>query len=86
MKIEVTEEDIKNGKRFSPGECPIALAIQRATGKRATVGTIYATTWEGDVPKIYNLPQTAIVFIRNFDSKTRVVSPFEFELEENTYA
>lgn len=29
MKINVTENDIKNGKRNNPNECPIALAINR---------------------------------------------------------
>ena len=29
VKIEVTEEDIKNGERWMADKCPVALALNR---------------------------------------------------------
>jgi hypothetical protein len=37
LTIDVTEDDIRHGKRCSFGLCPISLAAIRATGRAAVV-------------------------------------------------
>jgi hypothetical protein len=39
IKIDVTDEDIKKGQSFESEECPVALAIKRATGLPVRVNT-----------------------------------------------
>lgn len=85
MKIEVTMEDIKNGVRMSCKQCPIALAIQRATGDpNWTVGFGFAR--QENAPNSIILPESAFTFIRNFDYGHRltgdyILKPFTFELD-----
>jgi len=78
--IEVTEEDIKNGKRFDISRCPVALAIQRITGldpDQISVGVSYC--------KIGNTGKTIFPFtdpiilhwIERFD-KLIPVQPIKF--------
>lgn len=87
MKVNVTQEDINNGKRQDCQECPIALAIKRAcTGSikvwakplRCMIVTESVTF--GTVIKRYDTPEAATVFMSDFD-KNLSVQPIEFYLE-----
>lgn len=81
MKIVVTEEDITNGKRHAPYSCPIALAIQRATGY--SILAVYPKSGgRGAVRigyKIIPIPMAVNQAIMKFDSENKM-EPFEFEL------
>lgn len=80
MLIQVTEEHIKNGEKGSCSACPIALAIQEATGLDCTVGgpslTLYFPL---GMYKQIALPDECTLFIINYDSGI-AEEPFSFEL------
>lgn len=84
MKIQVTAEDIANGKREDCNYCPIALAVGRATHcKRVSVGR-RIIMW--DIRFVQSksawMPSVAKEFINVFDAfGSNYVSPFEFEVE-----
>lgn len=81
-KIEIKPIDIKRGVRASCDECPVALAISRATristkwlsvtDERMTV--FMETGWVE-----YRLPKKATTFIERFDDE-KPVKPFSFVL------
>jgi hypothetical protein len=75
MKIIVTKEDIERGRHWSESLCPVALAVQHATGKNALVSYILGV--EGYVSEV--APQSVREFIERFDAN-RPVEPFEFDL------
>jgi hypothetical protein len=78
--ITVTQEDIDNGSTIIPSECPIALAVARATGRKVSfVGPITGVVFDTS-PKTHLLPESAADFIVLFDLG-REVCPFSFELE-----
>lgn len=74
--IDVTEEDIRNGK-FSNFHCPIALAGTRALGRLCAVGL--TTLWVYKTGQSGYLPIEARDFVDAFDGH-RNVQPFSFEL------
>lgn len=76
MKITVTEEHIRRGRRRACSACPLALAISEAVGMRMEVGVL--STW-CDPAKLITLPEEAQEFIDRFD-RGRKVHPFSFEL------
>ncbi len=85
--IEVTQEDIENGKRHSCDKCPIALAVQRTFKERWIVSATFAAPYQR--PGVADLPNEAMSFVVAFDADTNVF-PFAFELNdlkenENTY-
>lgn len=82
MNVQVTENDIAEGKRYSCYRCPIALAVHRACERAG---------WH-DIPEIIVtlthascgehgafLPSAAQRFIADFDRRDKV-RPFNFEL------
>ena len=84
MKISVTQEDIDNGAWRSCSECPIALAIRRATclgPEQVEVRTKYV----GLLKYHYTtqLPATAANFILLYDciDTWQDCRPIEFELD-----
>lgn len=81
MKVEVTAEDIAMGQRYSAEKCPVALAIERATGRRAIAGltTIHWYPPGESWMCRQGLPREVARFIRAFDHG-RPVSPFSFSL------
>lgn len=84
MTIQVTQEDIDNGERSRCERCPIALAIQRATGARySTVGITTAMISDAiSLATVYGLPQIATTWLMRFDmSGPKMVQPFTFEME-----
>jgi hypothetical protein len=80
MKICVTAEDIKKGRRGSPKRCPIALATKRACGVRAVVGTD-GTMWveTSSACVEISLSLAAMNFVDDFDLGL-AVGPFEFDV------
>jgi len=84
MIIQVTQEDIDNGRRSSSSHCPVALAFARALGidnRQVVVGPSYMYSNLLDANKKYNTPSIACGFIIFYDSGQKV-HPFEFELGE----
>lgn len=86
VKITVTDDDIKQGKRYKPQKCPIALAAKRSfPGKVIIVGTEHLSVYESetflDRLAKYGLCQAAKAFRHNFDQHG-LGAPFEFELGE----
>ncbi len=79
MKISVTIDDIADG--LAGTECPIKLAVMRATAlsaKEFSIGPIAMVLW--DTKRRIELPRPAKRFVARFDSE-RVVDPFEFEFD-----
>lgn len=81
MKVIVTQEDIDaanlaraQGGYFSPEQCAIAKAVQR-TYPGASVGSIGIY---GGADTVGYMPQSALDWMRNFDTGNKV-QPFEFE-------
>jgi hypothetical protein len=81
MRIEVTQEDIGNGKRKSCWGCPIALAVGRTAnlsfGERF-VGSTFIEWFDGRWHRS-EVPPLAAQFIEAFDAG-KPVKPFSFEL------
>lgn len=95
MQITVTQDDIDNGAQCNCTDCPIALAVRRATGGCGVqVGQrwvdIYDTTDRWPVSAAagsYSLPQSAQIFVETFDDDEggpAAVEPFAFELARRT--
>jgi hypothetical protein len=88
MLVSVTAKDIAAGLRADCGECPIALAMRRATGMTENRFTAAYVAVTGDRATLcrgkrkphedWRLPQEAVSFQRAFDAG-RPVEPFEFE-------
>lgn len=76
-KIHVTALDIKQGVRFNPECCPIALALRRELQmwgeEDICVSRVTIDIEEQRIPT----PKSALRFIRKFDEK-RPVKPFNF--------
>lgn len=90
MKIQVTQEDIKNGIRGSTTKCPVALACQRALGPDAVAcgraiytGVVQHAKPSNWVVKEYGamflVPPQVRVWIQDYDDCVPV-APIEFEL------
>lgn len=82
MRIEVTADDVRKGKRMDSARCPVAIAINRARGffHRMRVGrTAVASriTWIGCTPILNSINVSR--FIAEFDAGHEV-APFTFDL------
>jgi len=86
VRVEVTAEDIKAGKRESAEECPIALACRRAGLIDAVVGEDGGIDYRCHPDDVCwtNIPdgssEERMRFVGDFDSR-RDVQPFAFEVE-----
>lgn len=76
--IDVKQLDIDTGLKGDCALCPIARALDRATGESWRVHSSWATR-SGDSFKTH-LPLEAVRFIDLFD-EGRPVKPFSFDLE-----
>lgn len=79
MYVEVTQDDIYNGRRQDCCLCPVALAIKRA-GLYVEVDTNMVVTWKSGpvyIATYWRLPFIAREFIAAFDY-SRPVKPFGF--------
>jgi hypothetical protein len=79
MWIHVTSEDIAQGQRKKAYLCPVALALNRATGMKWVV-CMNAAQVSGRDSTLTKLPREATLFINAFDLDEGV-SPFKFFLE-----
>jgi hypothetical protein len=81
MLICVTQEHIQRGEEGSITGCPIALALNEATGMGWGVGSTQAHLLNGQtIVNHVNLPLTATDFIFRFDNAlVETLKPFEFE-------
>lgn len=81
IKIDVTEADIASGERGSACDCPIAIAIRRATGcSRVYVSYDWPRfTFAGKIYDISFENTKAYDFVSAFDNG-HLVQPFSFEL------
>lgn len=78
MIVDVTDRDIHDGQQGVSNACPIALALNRCTGRRWKVSGDRAENEDGG--RIV-LPVTTIEFQDNFD-EGHPVSPFSFEVPD----
>lgn len=79
MLVEVTADDIKNGRRGSPGCCPVALAMSRAFGADYRCGsTIYRKATEGGFQP---MPHVVTQRIVRFDIGEQM-EPFSFHVPD----
>ncbi len=83
MRIQVTEDDIKRGVRYSCSLCPIARAIRRATGQHPVIldGSRFVKIGEGLAFAEVEIPRDADIWRLDFDNQNGTVKPFEFELD-----
>ncbi len=83
MKLNITEDHIKNGKPEESEYCPIALAVKEQFQNTSSIWVssnfIYLRVC--NECKTYKLPANAQLFIRNFDSNLSV-EPITIELTE----
>lgn len=78
MKINVTQEDIDNGKVRNSCYCPVALAMRRVTKETWSVTGI-GLFCDSKIGLNKSTPKSVLQFIRAFDIGMPV-SPFEFEV------
>ena len=76
MKIIVTEEHIRKGKRRDPLNCPIALAIKKHTIWISIVGKTNIFMSNVSI----ETPEKVADAIAAFD-ETGTMTPFEFEID-----
>jgi hypothetical protein len=77
VKITVTQEDIDRGQRKSMTKCPVARAVQAATGAEhvsVARSTIVVDFWSGVRPDV------VAEFIKRYDYGFDV-QPFEFDMD-----
>lgn len=85
IMLNVTDEDIKQGKPGDPCACAVALALTREFQQPCTVGSSYAYVHSFDDPnndpKYYiTLPYQVRAFISDVDADIKV-QPFSHQLE-----
>lgn len=81
MKIKITQEDIVQGTKTSPCNCPIALAcIKHFITTGVYVSKSRVEIWRSETSNgIYKLDKIGRKFIKDFDLDL-TVSPCEVEL------
>lgn len=79
MKIEVTQEDIKNGHRRDAYRCPVALASKRATGFSVRATQVDITIEHDHNHRKFRTPLEVGRFIHEYD-QALPVHPITFEL------
>lgn len=83
IKINVTEEDILNGKQGNIHGCAIALAIERELAKRSETPVIEVGGCIRVDGKTYKLPKKGQQFVGKFDHNRKSAKPFSFMLRED---
>lgn len=78
MKITLTAEHIKNGKRNTPDQCAFTLALIDAG--YFPVKVEYDGFSTGD--KFYEFPKWVQILIEFYDDGEFLLPPYEFEVEE----
>ena len=84
MLIEVTDDDIANGKPMQEGFCPVALAMRRIGLEDVHVGGHgVGFRVPGRERVIKFLMPSVRNFIKRFDEYECGLEPFSFELDED---
>ena len=84
--VKLMKKHIKNGEKYHPYKCPIALAVKEQC--KLNVIAIHLSQCmifdnkSGMVNRIISLPRSVCRFINNFD-KGMPVKPFNFRLVYN---
>lgn len=79
--VRVTRRDIERGDKGSPCGCPVARALQRATGNpTVTVGTYSFSLSNGRERKRFELGSNMKNFIEAFDKGITPLEPFKSEV------
>jgi hypothetical protein len=88
MQIEITDTEIKHGRRFSFCSCPIALGLLRQVpGAKSVIVSLVSIEVRGERGKRIASGLTSDAtydFILNFDNK-KPVAPFAFELPDERF-
>lgn len=80
MIVAVTQEHIDKGCRYDAGGCPLALAIDAATGLGSVVRADVIYLYDrGELRGMAGHTEETARFMHEFDAG-RPVEPFEFEL------
>ena len=82
MRVEVTAEHIRRGKKNDCFLCPVALAVSGACGRRvnAAVRQIGVKNRNGEDYGYVDTPVPAQQFMKAFD-RGEAVEPFAFDLD-----
>jgi hypothetical protein len=78
MRLTVTAEDIRDGKRESCSSCPMALALNRAGFETAYVNLWFVRESANGLP-LFSLSESAMQFVSDFDAG-KPVQPATFVL------
>lgn len=87
MRVEVTRQNIEDGRPWDEHACPIALALDSMDLNSVEVMTKMAYCWDSQrgVVMEAELPKEARDFIRDFDEsedeEARLLEPFSFDIE-----
>jgi hypothetical protein len=80
MLIEVTRQDVEEGRACESGRCPVAMAIRRAVGcSYVAVNVECVLLGDGRLTRAIGLPFDVGEAIALFD-RAGVMTPFSFEL------
>jgi hypothetical protein len=77
LRVRVTKEDIRGGKRSSCLLCPVALAVKRATG--VMDARVHSLVIHVGDQKYVATPVIAKNFMDRFDNR-QPVEPIEFDI------
>jgi hypothetical protein len=84
VRVELTAEDIRDGRRRDCFNCPMSRAIGRAVGARVATGAgvAYITGQDCTNVDLVVLPDVVRRFMADFDWGTPArLEPFAFDLE-----
>lgn len=80
LEVEITAEDIKNGRAGEYNSCPISLALKRQGCQNLRVEEDYISFTLNNLPYKYATPKKIANFIDEFD-EGRSVMPLKFILK-----
>lgn len=84
LHVEVLQHHIDAGVRGNCRLCPIAVALQRATGEAWSIGMLFddaiGLPLDRDTTDLVTLPSSVATFIRRFDAEEEC-HPFSFSVE-----
>jgi hypothetical protein len=84
FKIQVTNEDIRKGRRGTICHCPIARAVKRELGAAGREVRVFPTLLRFQNRRLGQfdicMPSEAKAFVKDFDGGEQV-QPFEFDIK-----
>ena len=83
MRIEVTAQDIRKGKKSNCMRCPVALAVKRLLpGHEVWADSLSIDVWTHDeYRRVATTPKKVATFMDRFDTG-QPVKPFTFTMKE----